>query len=276
MENIIWNENNGVPFLTFPSFKKLHVTHGVSTKLGGVSKGDCATMNMSFTRGDNEDNVQKNQERFAVALGYDKSKVVLSDQVHDTKIYTVTSDDYGKGVERSSDIIGVDGLITEDKDAVLMIFFADCVPLFFYDPVHQAIGAAHSGWRGTVAHMGMYMIEAMEREFGTQPSDVHAVIGPSVCQNCYEVSEEVVEQFCHSFPKEQWGKLWEDKGNDKYQLNLWEANRVILRDAGIPDAQIEISGYCTCCHSDILFSHRATAGRRGNLSGVITLGGTHE
>lgn len=276
MEKIIWNENQGVPFLTFPSFEKLHVTHGVSTKLGGVSKGDCATMNMSFTRGDKEDNVQKNQERFAVAVGYDKRKVVLSDQVHDTKIYTVTSDDYGKGVERSSDIIGVDGLITEDKDAVLMIFFADCVPLFFYDPVHQAIGVAHSGWRGTLARMGMHMIDAMGREFGTHPSDLHAVIGPSVCQNCYEVSEEVIEQFCHRFSKEQWRNLWEDKGNGKYQLNLWEANRIILRDAGIPDTQIEISGYCTCCHSDILFSHRATAGRRGNLSGVITLGGTHE
>ena len=276
MENIVWNEKNGVPFITFPSFENLHITHGASTKLGGVSKGDCATMNMSFTRGDGVEDVHTNHRLFANAVGYDVKNVVLSNQVHDTKIYRVTQADYGKGVSRQSDIIGIDGIITNDKNAVLMIFFADCVPLFFYDPVKQAIGAAHSGWRGTVQRMGACTVEAMMREFGSQPQHIHAVIGPSICQSCYEVSEDVIEKFQKEFKKEQWNRLWESKPNHKYQLNLWEANRIVLEETGIPSEQIEVSGYCTCCHADVLFSHRATNGHRGNLSGVITLGGRDE
>ncbi len=165
----------------------------------------------------------------------------------------------------------MDGLITNDKQVVLMIFFADCVPLFFYDPVRQAIGASHSGWRGTVMRMGARTVEAMQREFESAPEDIYAVIGPSICQDCYEVSEDVIEAFRKEFPREQWGTLWEEKENHKYQLNLWETNRILLEEAGIPREQIEVSGYCTCCHADVLFSHRVTNGRRGNLSGIISL-----
>ncbi len=114
-------------------------------------------------------------------------------------------------------------------------------------------------------------MEAMQREFQSMPEDIHVVIGPSICQNCYEVSEDVIETFRREFPQKQWGTLWEEKENHKYQLNLWEANRILLEEAGIPKEQIEVSGYCTCCHADVLFSHRATNGRRGNLSGVISL-----
>ena len=153
-----------------------------------------------------------------------------------------------------------------------MIFFANCVPLFFYDPVKQAVGASHSGWRGTVRRMGACTVEAMQREFGSKPEDIYAVIGPSICQKCYEVSEDVIDEFKKTFDEKYWMNLWEAKENKKYQLDLWEANRIVLEEAGIPADQIEISEYCTCCRSDVLFSHRATNGHRGNLSGVITLG----
>lgn len=276
MEHIIWNEENGVPFITFPQFVNLRITHGASTKLGGVSKGDCATMNMSFTRGDNDDDVHKNHQLFAKAVGYDVKHVVLSNQVHETKIARVTSDDYGKGVTKESDIIGIDGLITDDENAVLMIFFADCVPLFFYDPIRRAIGASHSGWRGTVKRMGAYTVQAMVKEFGCDPQNIYAVIGPSICQDCYEVSEDVIAEFRKEFKESNWSRMWQSKPNNKYQLDLWEANRIVLEEAGIPSGHIEVSGYCTCCHADVLFSHRATQGRRGNLSGVITLGGRDE
>lgn len=149
-EKMIKNEKNGVVYLTFPLFEKAGIKHGFSTKLGGVSVGDCATMNLSFTRGDDEKAVLENHRRFAKAVGYPVKNVVLSNQVHETKILRVDEKDCGKGVVRESDIIGIDGLITNDKKVVLMTFFADCVPLFFYDPVKKAIGASHSGWRGSV------------------------------------------------------------------------------------------------------------------------------
>ena len=276
MEHIMMNEKNGVSYLTFPSFERLGIKHGFSTKQGGVSKGDCATMNMSFTRGDREEDVRTNHRIFAETIGYSVEQLVLSNQVHETVIRRVDASDCGKGVTRESDIIGVDGLITNDPQVVLMTFFADCVPLFFYDPVKQVIGAAHSGWRGTVKRMGERMIEKMQQEFGCQPHDIYAVVGPSICQDCYEVSEDVIRAFCEEFPEEKWKHLWQEKKHGKYQLDLWEANRIILENAGVLPERIEVCGYCTCCHSDLLFSHRATNGHRGNLSGVITLGGESE
>lgn len=258
-------------YLTFPLFEKAGIKHGFSTKLGGVSVGDCATMNLSFTRGDDEKAVLENHRRFAKAVGYPVKNVVLSNQVHETKILRVDEKDCGKGVVRESDIIGVDGLITNDKKVVLMTFFADCVPLFFYDPVKKAIGASHSGWRGSVKRIGEKTVRRMEEEFGSNPKDILAVIGPSICKDCYEVSEDVAAAFQKEFKEEQWQEILEEKPAHKYQLDLWRVNEIILEEAGIPKEQIEVSGVCTCCHFDWLFSHRATGGRRGNLAGVITL-----
>lgn len=266
----------GVTYLTFPLFEQAGLKHGFSTRLGGVSKGDCAAMNLSFTRGDVVEDVMTNHRIFADTIGYEMENLVLSNQVHDTVIRRVDASDCGKGVTRESDITGVDGLITSDPQVVLMTFFADCVPLFFYDPVKKAVGASHSGWRGTVRRIGARTVEAMSREFGTSPQDLLVVIGPSICQSCYEVSGDVAKAFMEEFPKEQWTEILEEKANQKYHLDLWRANENILKEAGIPQQQIQVSGLCTCCHPDLLFSHRATKGRRGNLSGVITLGGTHE
>ena len=265
------NRKNDVVYLTFPLFEKAGVKHGFSTKLGGVSKGDCATMNLSFIRGDDPEAVQENHRLFADAVGYPVEHLVLSNQVHDTVVRRVDASDAGKGIFRESDLIGVDGLITDDPEVVLMTFFADCVPLFFYDPVAKAVGASHSGWRGTVSRMGAKTVERMRQEFGTKPENLLAVIGPSICASCYEVSEDVAVAFQKEFPREQWQEILEAKPEQKYQLNLWRANEIILEEAGIPKEQIEVSGLCTCCHSELLFSHRATGGRRGNLAGVITL-----
>lgn len=275
-QTIIKRKKGDVTYLTFPLFEQVGLKHGFTTKLGGVSKGDCATMNLSFTRGDAVEDVMTNHRIFADTIGYEVENLVLSNQVHDTVIRRVDASDCGKGVTRESDILGVDGLITSDPQVVLMTFFADCVPLFFYDPVKKAIGASHSGWRGTVRRIGARTVEAMRQEFGTCSQDLLAVIGPSICQSCYEVSEDVAQEFKSEFRKEQWTEILQEKPDHKYQLDLWRANAIILKEAGIPEEQIQISGMCTCCHSDLLFSHRATNGHRGNLSGVITLGGAHE
>ncbi|MCH5265300.1 MAG: peptidoglycan editing factor PgeF [Lachnospiraceae bacterium] len=269
-------EKNGVVYYTFPILEQAGIVHGFSTRLGGVSEGDCATMNLSFTRGDDPEAVQENHRRFAGAVGYDVEKLVFSNQVHETVIRRVDASDCGKGIFRESDLIGVDGLMTEDEEVVLMTFFADCVPLFFYDRRRRAIAAVHSGWRGTVRRIGGLAVEAMGREFGSQPEDILSVVGPSICQDCYEVSGDVAEAFREEFTPEQCRELLLEKPEDKYMLNLWRANEIILQEAGIPASQIQVSGLCTCCHPELLFSHRASHGRRGNLAGVITLGGKME
>ena len=192
---------------------------------------------------------------------------MLSRQTHTTNIRLVTEKDRGKGLVRPRDYEDVDGLITAEPGVVLVTHYADCVPLFFVDKEKHVIGLAHSGWRGTAAGMGARMTEAMGEAFGSKPENLAAVIGPSICQDCYEVSEEVAEQFTQ-FP----GAVKAGKQPGKYQLNLWEANRQILRKAGLLEEHIAVAGICTCCNSDLLFSHRATGGKRGLLGAFLTLG----
>jgi len=162
-------------------------------------------------------------------------------------------------------------MITNVRGLVLATFYADCVPLYFVDPVHHAIGLSHSGWRGTVAKIGAVTIRKMQETYGTDPKDVYAAIGPSICQNCYEVSEDVILEFQKSFAPEHWEKLFYKKENGKYQLNLWEANKIIFTETGITENHISMPGICTCCNPEFLFSHRASHGKRGNLGAFLGL-----
>ena len=177
---------NGVTYLTFPALDATGiVTHAFSTRMGGVSEGWYSTMNFSFTRGDNREHVLENYSRMAAALGVDREKMVLTWQTHTTNIRVVSADDLGKGVVKDRDYRDIDGLLTNMPGVTLVTFFADCVPLYFVDPKHHAIGLAHSGWRGTVNRMGEKMIHAMEREYGSAPEDLICCVGPSICSDCY-------------------------------------------------------------------------------------------
>ncbi|MDE7043493.1 MAG: polyphenol oxidase family protein, partial [Acetatifactor sp.] len=188
-QNSITLEESGqeLEYLTFPSFEESGLTeHLITTRLGGVSAGDLATMNLSFTRGDREENVTENFRRIGRILGCGPEDMVASHQTHTVNIRRVTAADRGKGIVLSRDYENIDGLMTDEKGIALVTFYADCVPLLFLDPVHHAIGLAHSGWRGTVGRMGQRMTEAMAETFGSRPSEMIAAIGPSICRECYE------------------------------------------------------------------------------------------
>ena len=264
-------EKNGVEFLISPLFHQLGLQHAFSTRNGGVSSGCFSSMNLSLSSADSYENVFENHMRFAKAVGYQPEQIVLTNQVHKTEIRNVTREDQGKGLFRETDILETDGLITNEKELPLMIFFADCVPLLFADIKKGVIGAAHSGWRGTVGKIGAKMVEKMVHEYGCKRENIFITIGPSICQNCYEVSSDVACEFLHSFDLKFHKHLIEDKGMGKYQLDLWMANRILLLESGISTSNVETAGICTCCNSQKLFSHRATGGRRGTMAGVITL-----
>lgn len=263
--------DEGVPleFLTFPLLEETGIVkHLFSTRLGGVSQGDCASMNFSMDRGDSRENVLTNFGRIAQVLGCGIDDMTASHQTHTTNIRRMTEADRGKGILRERDYQDVDGMVTDVPGLVLVTFYADCVPLYFVDPVHRAIGLAHSGWRGTAGRMGERMVEAMGRQFGSRPEDIRAAIGPSICRDCYEVSEDVAAQFTEMLggdvtaPGEKAGK---------YQLDLWLANELILRQAGILPEHLEVTDICTCHNSSYLFSHRASGGRRGSLGAFLML-----
>ena len=270
-------QNNGVTYLFYPRLEQESaIVHGFSTRLGGVSEGYLGSMNLSFSRGDNPENVLENYRRISKAIGFPVESIVTSDQTHTTNIRRVEKEDAGKGVTKEKDYRDVDGLITNVPGLILGTFYADCVPLLFVDPVHHAIGCSHSGWRGTVGEMGKKTVEAMREAYGSRPEDIFAAIGPSICQDCYEVGKDVSETFERLFSQERYQdvslkNILTEKVNGKYQLDLWRANEAILLGAGILKEHLSMTDICTCCNPSYLFSHRASKGRRGNLAAFLML-----
>lgn len=261
----------GIPMLYYPLLEQTGlVKHGFTTRLGGVSEGIFESLNLSFTRGDKKEAVEENFRRVAEALGTEYGKFVFTDQTHTTNVRRVTAWDAGKGLTGERDYADIDGLITNEPGLVLSTFYADCVPLYFVDPVHGAIGLSHSGWRGTVGRMGRVTLETMGQEFGTRAEDVICAIGPSICQSCYEISEDVAAAFQEEF-KGTDQKILIKKEKGKYLLDLWRANELLLLEAGVKKEHLAITNICTCCNSRLLFSHRASKGKRGNLGAFLCL-----
>lgn len=266
------NQYKQIIYLTFPLFEQSEmVRHLFSTRVGGVSKGIYESMNLSYSRGDEKEAVDENFRRIAEIFDATPDKIVCSKQTHTTNIRVVSKKDCGKGVVYPQDYDDVDGLITNEAGILLCTFYADCVPLYFIDTKNKAIGLAHSGWRGTVNKMGEAMLKKMHDTYGTEPENVLAAIGPSICQDCYEVGSEVADAFRQKFPIQWQRMLKEGRQEGKYQLDLWEANRTVLLNAGVLESHLEVTDLCTCCNSKVLFSHRASNGKRGNLAAFMEL-----
>ncbi len=257
---------NGVPYLVYPLLEKTGVVkHGFTTRLGGVSKGYCSTMNISTTRGDDPEAVEENKRRLARAIGVRVEDMTFTHQTHTVNVAVVREEDRGKR------FMETDGMVTDVPGICLVTFYADCVPLYLVDPVRKVIGLSHSGWRGTVNRMGRITLEKMQEVYGTDPKDVVAAIGPSICQDCYEVSEDVIDRFKDSFSRKDWKELFYRKDTGKYQLNLWRANELIFQEAGILPEHMAVTNLCTHCNPKLLFSHRTTGDKRGNLSALLAL-----
>ena len=263
--------NEELFLFTFPLLSKdTGVKNVFTTRQGGISKGMFESLNLSYTRGDDPAAVTENYRRVAAAMGGTLSDIVCSDQTHTTNVLRVDRSCGGYGVTRERPYMDVDGLITNDPGVILATFYADCVPLYFVDPKNHAIGLSHSGWRGTVGRMGRATLEKMKEEFGTDPKDVLAAIGPSICQDCYEVSEDVASAFATEFAGHE-TEILIDKGNGKYQLDLWRSNAIVMQEAGIKKEHLAVTNLCTCCNPKLLFSHRASHGKRGNLGAFLKI-----
>ncbi len=268
-QNRVLIEGAALEYLTFPLLEQTGIVkHLFTTRLGGVSGGEFSAMNLSADRGDMPENVLENYRRIAWVLGVSPEDMAASHHTHTTNIRRMTAADKGKGIVRPRDYSDIDGMVTDEPGLVLVTFYADCVPLYFVDPIHHAIGLAHSGWRGTVGRMGECMVRAMEEQFGTRPEELYAAIGPSICRDCYEVSEDVAEQFIDMLGEQV---ALPGKAPGKYQLDLWLANELILRQSGLLPGHIAVTDICTCHNSGYLFSHRASGGKRGSLAAFLGL-----
>ena len=263
-----------LPMVESPLFQReIGLQHGFSTRKGGVSKEHLASLNLSFSVEDAKENVLENFRRIGERFGKTPEDVVLSKQSHETKVLKVGTKDRGKGITKDRDYEGIDALITDEKGIILSCFSADCVPILFYDPIHKAVGACHSGWRGTKGKILQNVVEEMRKHFSSNPAEILVAIGPSICKEQYVVSEDLALSFLEDYPD-----LGEDTASpiqriskDKFQLDLWDLNRRIALDCGIKEEHISISGYCTMENPELFFSHRYSQGKRGLQGAFICL-----
>ena len=263
-----------LPMVESPLFQReIGLQHGFSTRKGGISKEHLASLNLSFSVEDAKENVLENFRRIGERFGKTPEDFVLSKQSHETKVLKVGTKDRGKGITKDRDYEGIDALITDEKGIILSCFSADCVPILFYDPIHKAVGACHSGWRGTKGKILQNVVEEMRKHFSSNPAEILVAIGPSICKEQYVVSEDLALSFLEDYPD-----LGEDTASpiqrismDKFQLDLWDLNRRIALDCGIKEEHISISGYCTMENPELFFSHRYSQGKRGLQGAFICL-----
>lgn len=265
------NNADTVPYLTYNSLGEIKfIKHGFSTRLGGVSKGIFTSMNLAFNRGDNPDDVVENYKRLCNSIGLDFDTLVASAQDHHTFVRNVTRENLGVGITKPRDMQSVDALITNEKNVTLVTYYADCTPLFFVDTKQKAIGLAHAGWRGTVGRIGQKVIEKMQSLYGTNPRDLICAVGPAISKCCYEVDKACADEFYNLTDLNTSGFIFPAE-NEKYYIDLLECNSQVLQRAGVPYGNITISDLCTKCNSELLWSHRATSGRRGTMCAVMSI-----
>ena len=268
--NIIEHNKNGLVYLTADGFEAAGgVAHGFSTRLGGVSEGIYATLNLGMNRGDAPDRVRENYRRFCAAIGAEREGLVFSSQVHGDGVRTVTSADLGKGLEQTVDY-EADALITDVPGAVLTVFSADCLPILLYDPVRRAVGAVHAGWRGTASGIAARAVQAMVRLYGCAPRDILAAIGPGIGPCCFETHDDV--------PSAMVQRLGEDilshcapLAHGKFSVDLKGIIHWQLTQAGLADGHVDTLSLCTACHPELYWSHRKMGDQRGNHAAMLQL-----
>ncbi len=254
-----------IPIFQFEQLKgNGHLIHFITTRQGGVSKGDYQSFNFSYKVGDNRHHVSENRKTLAGLLAINPLKILFPDQCHTSHIMEVTNSTI------SEDLTETDALITNCKNLCIVVLAADCVPILLYDPISRATGIVHSGWKGTVGRIAARTIEQMARRYGSKPKDILACIGPSISQKYYEVGDEVARQF----------KFWyadtpsifiSDRGTGKTHIDLWKANRQLLMRCGVQSRNIELSNICTYDNPGLFFSARRDGIQSGRFAAGIIL-----
>jgi YfiH family protein len=225
------------------------LVHAISTRAGGVSEGRFASLNVSYSVGDEQTNVEENLRRLQQALGADE--LFSAYQVHGNAVTRVERETPPRPK--------CDVLITQSTERALMLRYADCTPILLADPRHRAVAAVHAGWRGSAVRAASAAVHAMQQAFGTRSQDLLAGIGPAIGPCCYEIGQDVVDAFA-------------DRPEliSESRLDLWDANRQALIEAGVPAERIEMANICTRCESERFFSHRANGGvPAGRFAGII-------
>ncbi|MEG1987812.1 MAG: peptidoglycan editing factor PgeF [Oscillibacter sp.] len=264
--SFLTQEQAALRYLTSPLLSG--VTHGFSTRLGGVSAPPFDTLNLGVGRGDTDAAVTENYRRFCAALGADVRRVVLSKQIHETTVRLCHGEDAGKGLFSPRDYTA-DALITNEANLPLVVFSADCGILLLHDPENHAVGAIHAGWRGCAAGIVEQTVQAMHDAFGTVPRQLLAAIGPCIGQCCFETDDDVPAAMLAALGEAARPHL--ERRGRKWQVDLAGLNRTWLLRSGVVPEHIDHCGLCTACHPELFWSHRKMGEARGAQIALISL-----
>ncbi|WP_026507134.1 peptidoglycan editing factor PgeF [Butyrivibrio sp. MC2013] len=263
---------NNMEYLTFPILEDSGwIRHAFTTRVGGISKGIYGEANYSYSRGDDPACVDENLMRMGEILGVgrDLDRFVLTAQTHTTNIAVAGPEDAGRGIRGENAYTDTDGLITDVPGLILTSYHADCPVVYLADHVHRAVGLVHSGWKGTAGRIAAKAVRKMHETYGTDPADIIAAIGPSICPDCYEVSSDVADVFISGFKGTE--NIIRLKSDGKYLLSLWAAIKETLLEEGVRAGAIEVTDICTRCNPGYLFSHRYAGDKRGNNAAFIMI-----
>lgn len=263
-------QHNGVTFLAADGFRAAGgVAHGFSTRIGGISEGIFASLNLGTARGDDPERVRENYRLFCAAIGTDVNRLVTTSQVHGNVIRTAAASDIKTDLFRPNNY-ECDGLITDQPGLALTIYSADCIPVLLYDPVRRVIAAVHAGWRGTAQDIAGKAVRKMHQDYNCQPENILAAIGPGISQCCFETHADVPDAMTDAL-----GDLVKPHilclKNGKYKVDLKGINATLLTRAGVTADHIEVSAHCTACLHETYWSHRVTQGQRGSQAAMIQL-----
>jgi len=261
-----------LPYYEFSRLAAIpNIQHYISTRAGGVSMDDFRSLNISLGTADDRENILENRVRIATMLQIPMEHLLFPKQIHSAQIKVISAQDLMLAQDDLEEYLeGSDSLITQQANICISVIAADCVPILYFDPTTNTIGASHGGWRGTVKKIAQKTVLAMQKSFGCKPEDLLIGIGPSIGPESYEVGPEVIEAFVEAFgSKEQLVK--NETAAGKGHLNLWQANIQQLEEVGVRASQIECAALCTYQHHDVFFSARRLGGKGGRFAAGIML-----
>lgn len=265
MMNLISNPKNRL--FQFSKLSQIEgITHFVTTRIGGESEGAYSSFNLSEYTGDDPARVAENRLSLCAEIGIPGTNLYVPYQTHSDRIAVLDELFLQKSAEEKHNALqNVDALITNQIGVCIGVTTADCVPILLYDPINKVVAAVHAGWRGTIAKIASKTVETMVSQFGSQPNDLIAAIGPSIGPDSFEVGEEVAQQFEASGYSH-----CVLRNREKPNVDLWKTNCTILTESGIPFDQIEIAGVCTYISHQNYFSARRLGIHSGrSVSGIM-------
>jgi len=257
---MIVNNEAGLQYYQFESLKKATIIQAIFTRTGGTSREPWNSLNIGNTVGDNPDNVKQNLTNILAVLGYRTEQLAQVRQIHSSTIIRVNDPN-----QPGDPFFPADGMVSNRPGVLLLMRYADCVPIFLFDPVLCVVGIAHAGWKGTVNEIGLEIVNVMQNEYGADPNNIIAGIGPSIGPDHYQVGKEVIQEIRRIFPDKLDEVLFES--SDGVKLDLWKANQISLRKSGVK--KIEVAEICTACNLKDWFSHRGDKGKTGRFAAVI-------